>query len=76
MVPKKTWDTTEEEHNLVMKVNYFTPTLMIKKLEPLLLNNHVAVVVSIVAIVSGGVDVSTYSASKHALFGYLCSLRH
>lgn len=58
-----------------MKVNYFTPTLMVKKLEPLLMNNHVAVTVSMVAIIHGGVDVATYSASKHALYGYLSSLR-
>ena len=58
-----------------MNVNYFTPTNMIKKLEPLLLGNHVSVVVSMVAIINGGINVSSYVASKHALYGYLCSLR-
>ena len=58
-----------------MKVNYFTPTLMIKKLEPLLMGNHIAVTVSVAAIISGGVDCSSYSSSKHAIFAYLSSLR-
>lgn len=75
MFPKRSWNTTEEEHELVMRVNYFTPTYMIKHLEPLLNNNHIAVVASMVAIISGGTNVSTYSASKHAIFGYLSSVR-
>ena len=58
-----------------MNVNYFTPTVMIKRLEPLLIGNHVSVVVSMMAIINGGLLVSSYSASKHALYGYLCSLR-
>lgn len=60
---------------LVMKVNYFTPTVMIKKLEPLLIGGHISVTASIVAIISGGAKVASYTASKHALFGYLSSLR-
>ena len=58
-----------------MNVNYFTPTIMIKRLEPILIGNHIAVVASMMAIISGGVNVSSYSASKHAIYGYLCSLR-
>jgi len=58
-----------------MRVNYFTPTYMITKLEPLLEGSHISVVASMAAIVSGGTNVSTYTASKHALFAYLSSLR-
>ena len=58
-----------------MNVNYFTPTVMIKRLEPLLLGNHISVVVSMMAVITGGLQVSSYSASKHALYGYLSSLR-
>lgn len=39
------------------------------------MGKHIAVTVSIAAIISGGVDCSTYSASKHAIFAYLSSLR-
>lgn len=72
---KPAWELTEKEHELVMRVNYFTPCQMIKKLEPLLEGGHVAVVASMVAIISGGLNMSAYTASKHALFGYLSSLR-
>jgi short-subunit dehydrogenase len=58
-----------------MNVNYFTPTVMIRKLESLLLGRHIAVVVSMMAIIEGGIHVASYSASKHALYGYLASLR-
>jgi len=75
MIPKKSWELTDQDHRLVMNVNYFTPTVMIRELEPLLLGQHIAVVVSMMAIIEGGIHVSSYSASKHALYGYLCSMR-
>ena len=39
------------------------------------MGNHIAVTVSVAAIISGGVDCSSYSSSKHAIFAYLSSLR-
>ncbi len=56
-----------------MRVNYFTPTIMIKKLERLL--THIAVTGSMVALINGGVNVSIYASSKHAIVSYLSSLR-
>jgi 3-oxoacyl-[acyl-carrier protein] reductase len=70
---KKTWDITEREHEMLMRVNYFTPVTMIKKLEPLL--SHIAVTGSMASIMPGGTNVSIYSASKHAIVSYLSSLR-
>jgi len=70
---KKTWEMTEKEHMLLMRVNYFTPVEMIRQLDGHI--EHVAVVASMAAIISGGIGVSTYTASKHAIFGYLSSLR-
>ena len=72
---KTTWEHTEEEHLLLMRVNYFTPTRMIRELEPLLIGQHIAVTASIGALIDGGVKGSSYMASKHALLSYLSSLR-
>jgi short-subunit dehydrogenase len=58
---------------MVMRVNYFTPTIMIKRLEGLL--SHIAVTGSMVALMAGGTNVSIYASSKHALVSYLSSLR-
>ena len=48
---------------------------MIRELEPLLLGQHIAVTASMVAIIDGGLHVSSYGASKHAIYSYLTSLR-
>lgn len=58
---------------MVMRVNYFTPTVMIRRLEHLL--SHVCVVGSMTALMIGGTNVSIYTASKHAIVSYLSSLR-
>ena len=58
---------------MVMRVNYFTPTVMIKRLEHLL--SHISVVGSMTALLTGGINVSIYSSSKHAIVSYLSSLR-
>ena len=70
---KKTWEITERQHEMVMNVNYFTPTIMIKNLEHLL--NHVCIVGSMTALLTGGTNVSIYSSSKHAIVSYMSSLR-
>lgn len=41
----------------------------------LLENGHIAVVASVVALAHGGVNVSTYTASKNALYSYVKSFR-
>jgi short-subunit dehydrogenase len=46
---------------------------MIKRLEKLL--SHIAVTGSMAALITGGVNVSTYVSSKHAIVSYLSSLR-
>jgi short-subunit dehydrogenase len=58
---------------MLMRVNYFTPTIMIKRLEGLL--SHIAVTGSMTALITGGTNVSIYASSKHALVSYLSSLR-
>lgn len=58
---------------MVMRVNYFTPTIMIKKLEPLL--RHICVTGSMISIMTGGTNVSIYNSSKHAMVAYMSSLR-
>lgn len=58
-----------------MTVNYFTPVQMIHGLESNLLGGHIAVVSSMVTITSGGLNYSTYGASKRAIYHYICSLR-
>jgi short-subunit dehydrogenase len=58
---------------MVMRVNYFTPTIMIKKLERLF--SHIAVTGSMTALITGGINVSIYASSKHAIVSYLSSLR-
>lgn len=58
-----------------MKVNYFTPIQIIHGLESKLVGGHVAVVSSMAAIASGGVNFGTYGASKGAIYHYISSLR-
>lgn len=62
---------------LVMRVNYFTPVKLINELMKLgkLEGTHIAVTASMVSIISGGTNVASYSASKHAIFAYLSSMR-
>lgn len=58
-----------------MQVNYFTPVALIQGLEEELEGSHVAVVASMVAIISGGINYSTYAASKNAMMAYLTCRR-
>ena len=75
VIPKTASDTTLEENNLVMKINYFTPTYLINQFENLLVGGHIAAVCSIVQLASGSLHFSTYGASKAAIYHYLSSLR-
>ena len=56
-----------------MRVNYFTPTFMAKRLDPLL--SHIGVVGSMASLIFGGTNVSSYVSSKHAIVSYMTSLR-
>jgi short-subunit dehydrogenase len=58
-----------------MNVNYFAPLQIIQGLEKQLTGGHVAVVASMVAIILGGINYTSYGASKKAIFHYLTSLR-
>ena len=60
---------------LQFKVNFLSPCKIIKQTIHLMENGHIAVVASVIALVNGGIDVSTYSASKNALYGFVNSFR-
>ena len=75
VIPKLASETSLEENNLVMTVNYFTPTYLINQLENLLVGGHIAVVCSIIQLASGALHYSTYGASKAAIYHYMSSLR-
>ncbi len=75
VIPKLASETSLEENNLVMKINYFTPTYLINQLENLLVGGHIAVVCSIIQLASGALNCSTYGASKAAIYHYMSSLR-
>lgn len=75
VIPKLTFDSNLAENQLVMKVNYFTTAEMINGLEKQLYGGHIAVVASMAALASGGINFGTYGASKSAVYHYVCSLR-
>lgn len=69
------WEAKEEDFDSVMNINFNTPVKMIKAFLPILDGGHIAVVASLASIIDGGPQLSSYVASKHALFGYLSCLR-
>ena len=60
---------------LQFKVNFFSLVKIINKTIHLLDNGHIAVVASIIALVNGGIDVSTYSSTKSALYSFVNCFR-
>ena len=57
------------------KVNFLTPVKIMRETVSLMENGHIAVIASVVALAHGGVDVSTYTSSKNALYSYVNSFR-
>jgi short-subunit dehydrogenase len=57
------------------KVNFISPVKIIKKTIDLLSNGHIGIVASMTTLAHGGVDVSTYSSSKYALYSFVNCLR-
>lgn len=57
------------------KVNFLTPVKIMRETINLMENGHIAVIASVVALAHGGVDVSTYTSSKNALYSYVNSFR-
>jgi NAD(P)-dependent dehydrogenase (short-subunit alcohol dehydrogenase family) len=57
------------------RVNFLSPVKIIKNTITLMENGHIAVVASVVALAHGGIDVSAYSSSKHAIYSWINSFR-
>ncbi len=60
---------------LQFKVNFLSPVKIIKGTIDLMQDGHIGVVASMIALISGGMDVSAYSASKYALYSFVNSFR-
>lgn len=58
-----------------MNVNFYSPVKIINGLLPRLEGGHIAVVASVVSIIDGAAELSSYVSSKHAIYGYLNTLR-
>lgn len=78
LMPAPAWENSQETLSAVMNVNFFTPIAIINGL----LKNveksrgqHIAVVASMASIIPGGKNLSSYHASRHAIFAYISSLR-
>ncbi len=70
-------DTTLEVQRKVMEVNYFGLVAMTQAVLPYMLENKKGMVVSVSSVAGkvGGKSMSGYSASKHAVVGYMDCLR-
>ncbi len=70
-------DTSSEQERLLFEINYFSAVNLSKAVLPLMLKQGIGkiVVISSIAGKFGFYLRSTYSAAKHALYGYFESLR-
>ena len=75
MFPALSWEASEQQLNAVMNVNFFAPIKIINGLLPRLEGGHIALVASVVSIIDGAAELSSYVSSKHAIYGYMNTLR-
>ena len=57
------------------KVNLISPIKIIKETIHLMEGGHIGVVTSMIAIIQGGLDVSTYASTKYAFYSFVNCLR-
>jgi len=75
IIPKRALAMTENEFMMLFKVNFLSPVKIMRETIKLVENGHIGITASVVALTHGGLDVSAYTASKHALYGFVNSFR-
>lgn len=60
---------------LQYQVNLISPIKIMRSTIELMDGGHIAVVASMIAMIQGGLDVSTYASTKAALYSYVNSFR-
>ena len=73
VVPKRLEDQSYQNHLKTMAVNYIAPAYMTTQLKPLL-KGHVVTIASIASLLRGN-NLSSYVASKHAVYGFFNCMR-
>ncbi len=73
VVPKRYDEQTYQNHLKTFAVNYLAPVHMTIQLKPLL-KGHVVTIASIASLLRGN-NLTSYAASKHAIYGFFNCMR-